>query len=413
MYEFVTAVVRERSIGAQWKETDISNILVFDIYNAYSKVYLELSSIYIEGSIFVDFDTLRAEFSSYQGTLNQLLIALGNRTLEQVEALPSTQIKFARYSDAIQANYKINTCKVGVSIDTPLPEPDKTDLYVQRPKTNTDVSLIHKNCLVSVNGYFHMTDTDETYTYVLDGGKTMRKSRMNHMGILSFLDIGDVKKVPIKEENIFAQEENSNLKTRTYVHIDEDIENKTVLLVLGGYLIFPDRGSFWQSGDRSFAINFSSMPILERFFESKNYLDLDALGLDISQANPDMINVDEFLSDDVLKKYLTLSQSFFVIIDSPNFFTNRIFLKHSAMPGMFTAYQDPSYPLIVGYGKSAEYWKTFEDGYWSVNVQDSFFRNYVFTYKPIEQLKNITPNAVPSQTFFHSRGYLLEIGSFN
>jgi len=110
---------------------------------------------------------------------------------------------------------------------------------------------------------------------------------------------------------------------------------------------------------------------------------------------------------------MTLSQSFLVLVDTPNLVTNKIELRHSQLPGMFTAYQDPVYPLLVNYGKVGEYWKTHEDGYWSVTVQDSFLRNYILSQQPIYHLPNITNNLLPSKPFWHSRGYLLEIAAYD
>ena len=39
MYQFVKAVCLARSIGAQWKEVDLSNIIVHDIYTTYHSVF--------------------------------------------------------------------------------------------------------------------------------------------------------------------------------------------------------------------------------------------------------------------------------------------------------------------------------------------------------------------------------------
>lgn len=202
------------------------------------------------------------------------------------------------------------------------------------------------------------------------------------------------------------------MKDRSYIHVNTSITNKTVLLSLGGYLIFPQAGVFWQSDSQTVALNMSALPMLERLMESAMYLDLSSLGLSINSKNPDIINAAEFFTDAVLKKYFALSQSFLIIVDTPALFTEKFYLNHCNLPGTFTAYQEPKFPLFVNYGKMAEYWKTEEDGFWSVNVQDSFIRNFVFTYRPEGQLRNITPNAVPTRTFKNSNGFLLEIGTY-
>lgn len=60
----------------------------------------------------------------------------------------------------------------------------------------------------------------------------------------------------------------------------------------------------------------------------------------------------------------------------------------------------------------AEYWKTKEDGQWSVTVRDSFLRNFVLSSRPDHSLQVASPAGVPCQTFYHSRGYMMQIGAY-
>ena len=447
MYQFVNAVCLSRSIGSQWHDVNLADILVFDIYTTYSKVFLILTNPDIPDPVYVDFDTLRAEFSSYDGTLSQLLIDLDNRTLATVTQLPSTEVKVAKYSDAFRSHYKIDLTKIGVVTPDNYPQSELNDIVITRPNYSTDLSLLHTHCLISVNGYYHYTDTDGSKGYVYDAAKTLRKSNNNHVGILSFLDIGALTKVKLLRDNIYPQqyllsnqfiqdtitstdrimsedgsgyllaesngyilaEHHSVLRDRIYFDIQEDLTNKSYFLVLGGYLVFPEKDVFWQSGQRTFALNINQIPYPQRIYESSLYLDLTTLGLTSLDIAPDAINTEELYSDEILKNYLTLSQSYLVIVDKPNLITNKIYLRHSHLPGMFTAYQDPVLPLIVNYGKAVEYWKTFEDGFWSVTVEDSFLRNYILSQQPIYQMQTLNGHLLPHMPFWHSQGHLLEI----
>ncbi len=405
MYSFVNAVCLARSIGSQWHEVDLGPILVFDIFTTYAKVYLTLSHPDIHDNVYVDLDTLRVEFSSFNGTLEDLLIHLDNRTLATVPALPSTDVKAAKYSDAIRSQYKIDITKIGVVIPDNYPANELDDLKITRPKYPTDMHLLHSHCLLSVNGFYHMTDSDGSSAFVYNGAKTMRKSRMNHLGILSFLDIGAIEKVRIDPLLIYPQTPTSPLQEKIYFDVEQDLTNKSCILVLGGYLVFPSEGVFWQSGERTFALDIHQIPFPERLQESNLYMDLTSLGL----STLDPIDPLELYSDIVLKKYLTMMESYLVIVDTPNLITNQIFLRHSHLPGMFTSYQDPTLPLIVNYGKVAEYWKTLEDNHWSVTVQDSFLRQYVLSQQPIYQQLTINDHLLPHQPYQHSHGFLLEI----
>jgi hypothetical protein len=135
--------------------------------------------------------------------------------------------------------------------------------------------------------------------------------------------------------------------------------------------------------------------------------------LSVYPNNPENgYNVDELFSDEVIKRYMTLTQSFLVLVDIPYMVSEKIHLRHSSMPGMFTAYQDPTYPLIVGYGKVAEYWKIHESGHWSVTVHDSFMRNFVYSEAPPQQLHQVTDNLLAGQPYHHSRGFLLQLAGY-
>jgi len=409
MYQFVNAITLSRSIGSQWHTVDISDILMFDLFTTYSKVYLILNHPDIIGDVYVDLDTQRAVYSSYSDTLNQWLIDLASQTLPTVDALPSTTVHVARYADAIRSGYHIDLTQIGINPPDNYPVEDLHDLRLTRPTYPTDLTLIHSHCLVSVNGYYHMTDADQSYTYVYRGADTQRRSHLNHVGILSFLDIAAIQKIPILQADIYGQTPTAPLSERIYFDIDVDTTNQSVLLVLGGYLVFPSDNVFWQSGDRTFALDINQLPYPQRIYESGTYIDLSDLGLTELPSSPESIDVAELYSDRILKNYLTLSQSYLVIIDVPNLVTNRIHIRHSNLPGMFTSYQDPTLPLIVNYGKVAEYWKTLEDGHWSVTVADSYMRNYILSEQPIYQQFTISDHLLPNQPYWHSQGYLLEI----
>lgn len=412
MYSYERALGLSRSIGSQWEEVDLEDKIVFDIFQNYTKVYLVLNNDALTQEVFVDFDVLKPLYSSYADTLAQLLIHLGNATLQTVTALPNTQVKFARYSDAVRVGYKVKTCIAGTIVPDNYPPETLVDLKITREPFNTDMQLIQDYCLVSVNGYYHWTDANSDAAYAFDGGKTMRKSKINHLGLLSFLDIGKLTKIKLKAADIKPVTVGTSLRDKINFTVEEDLENKSYILVLGGYMVFPQQDVFWRSGQNGFTLDVNRISYKERVFESTKYIDLKPLGLSTSTSGDNLYDVDELFSDDVIKKYMLLSQSFLVLVDVPNLVTNKVFVRHSSLPGMFTAYQDPTYPLVVNYGKVAEYWKTHEDGHWSLVVQDSYLRNYIASSQNPQEGQVITDNVLGSKPFYHSRGYLLELAGY-
>ena len=409
MYIYVQALVLPRKLPSEWVVVDISTMLVSDIFKKYVKVYVTLSNVSLPSNVYVDLDVLRGMYSTYSDTLNNLLIALGSQSLQTVPNLPSSNVTRSTYSDAIRAGYKINTCVAGSNLPANFPTTNKHDLLLTRPNYNTDMSLIHNYCLVSVNGYYHLTDTDSKVAYVYKGADTMRKSNNNTLGMLSFINVGKLTKIPLTATNIKPQALNAFLKDKIYITTTASLDNMSYMLVLGGYLVFPEEGIFWRNGDNSFALDINKIPYLERLFESNLYIDLSPLGLDKSSINPDLLNIPNAYSDSVLTNYLTLSQSYLVIIDVPYMATDRQYIRNCKMPGMFTSYVDPTQPLIVGHGRVAEYWKVYEDGQWAVNTVDSYLRNYIALSQSSDYEVNITNALRSDKPYNHSEGFLLDI----
>lgn len=411
MYTYVGSAVLPRTIGGQWSNIDISDVLVYQLYQAYSKVYLNLSNPSLTNTIWVDLEFFSNEYASFNGTVNELLVSIGNMSLDYTLQGPSTNVKYVKYSDAFRSFYKIELCNVGYTYPANYPTGSMRDLNLTRAKYLTDMSLIHSHCLTSVNGIIHPTDTDGTKAYVLEGAVTMQRSRDNHLGIISFLDIGKLGKYKIDPTKV-TTDPNQKLYKNLHFEIDGDLAGKQVFLVLGGYMVFLQEPYFKRISDNVFGLNLETMPILERLMESANYIDvLKYLNLPTDTLT-NIANLSQVMSDDIVKAYLTLPFTFLVSVETDFLFTDTIEVKNCNVPGMFTAYnyEQVTYPLIVGYGKIAEYWSTYEDQFYAVNVVDPFYRNYLFSAMNKLALTNVTNQQMPIETPFTTSGYFLRIG---
>lgn len=412
MYTYVSSVALSKSIGAQWETIDLGDIYMFSIFSAYRKVYLTLSNPALPNNVYVDIDVFKPEYTSYTGTLNELLVEIGDTALPTVPSLPTTQIKYAKYSDGFQVGYIADLTIIGQELPPNFPRADMTDLFVVRPKYKTNMALIHSHCLVTVNGYLHQTDANSVKAFIVDGGRTFKHQRDNQFGILSFLDIGAITKIPITEDMILSLDSQNTLYNGAVIDLQgHNLENKTILMSVGGYLTLPEPQVFWQYSNNSVALNLSQTPYVQRYVESSYYLDLSSLGLDQSYMNPSLINVPQLTSDEVIKKYLMLSQSFVIIVDTPNLFFNRKYLGAARLPGEFISYTKPTYPLMVNYGKMVEYFTTEEDGEWLMRVKDSYYRNFIFNYEDENKLNDVSDQKLPMNVFYHSKGFFLEIYS--
>ena len=386
-----------------------------DIFKTFQRVYLVLKTPFSDDEIYVDLYSLKYELSSKTTILGEWLLSVWPQTLPTVESIPSTKIKYVKYSDAYYSGYKAELTKIGYNLN-PLTtnKLELTDIELTRPRYTTDLSLIHTHCIVTVNGIIHLTDTDGKRLFIYDAGKMVRTHSQNHIGIMSFLDIGRVDKIKLTNEMITRVEASIPLKDGITIKLPDDIitKDKVVILVMGGYLVFQQNNEFFEIGDNQYLLKVKALPLVERILESRPYLDLSSLGLTEQENKPGCLSLDEVYSDEVLRKLLTITQSHILVIDTNKLIYNKVFLHNTKLPGEFVSHVDPIYPLVVNYGKIVEYWKTYDEGRWSVKVADSYYRNFIYRNTMKKDIGLTSTQLLPSKTFFESSAYLLEIGGY-
>lgn len=386
----------------------IGDVALSLLFSKYSRIIATLSNPYLTQPVALDLETIRAAVGGSDSSFNNFLVDNGNKTLLTMDHVPTITPRFAKYADAFHAGYKIAPIHPLAAPDAQLPLSEKTWLHLTRP--DTDYELFHRSCLVSVNGYYHLTDASTAGIYVEDGMRSAFISRQNQIGLYSFRELGTITQYPITADMVYKQNTRQAYLNRAYVDLQVDLTDKTVMLVLGGYLHVLDNKTFYRVSATAFAIDFGNLPFLERFYESRDYLDLSSLPLETTTRNPSQISVSNFFSDENILAYLTLSQSFFVVLDAPDIFVNQLPVKTSMLPDMFVSYQKPEYPLIVGYGKTANYWTTYEDGQYALACHDTRRANRLFETVDVKKQHSVSDAKLPLHPYTSSAAYLLEVG---
>ena len=406
MYSLVTAYGLAISKNSQWGTANLSALTMQEIFNLYRKLFLQLSNTMLTEDVVVDFEIFRSEHSASTETLDEMLQNLSNTALQTIPALPNYVAKRATFNDIFRAGYKVHSVKPGYAPDTMTPTHEKTELRINR--NQTDMQRFHDYCLVSVNGFFHRTETDGKYAYVPHGGESAILSKDSHMGFINFENIGKVKTIPITEQMVYKQNSDSFLSKKAFIKLDEDTTDKTVLVVIGGYLYLPDGQTFLKTGDKSYCVNFNHVPLVERYFESCNYLNIGSLNLDKNIKYPTQIKLSDFLSDTKFIKYLTLPQSFFVVIDTPDLTYEQHFVRKNSFVGRYVSTQEPKSALFTSLGKVAEYWKTYGDGQWVMQVANSYDMQYLAHTTPPDAVQYAVDNTVPVNRYYPSQAYTLD-----
>ena len=397
MYTLVTAIAKALGGDERWSTVDISNMPLDTIYDNYSEVIATLTNPFLTGPVALKLASIRSGIAGQTITFNQYLASLGNVSLPTYTPVPTYSPTYAHYADAFAAGYKVQPIAPNTSITADVPIGTKTNLYMTRD--NTDYNSFYESCLVNVNGFYHQTSTDGNAIYVTDGMKSRNISKQNQLGIYSFKGVGNLSFVPITPQMIYKQNNRQSLSQHCFVNIGQDVSQKTIMLVLGGYLHVFDPQVFFRISPTTICINFENMPFLDRYYESKKYIDLSSLPLDKNSQNANQVGIDNFYSDANIIAYLGLSQSFIVIMDNPNIFVGTQGVRVTKNPDMFICYEEP------------RYWSVYEEKQWSLNCHDSFRRNYVYDTVNIWEQNSVDARGNPFKPNSQSQAYFLKVGT--
>lgn len=420
MYTAVSAIGVKKGINKRWEEIPLLDYSVKELFEQFRKVYVTVLVLPDQTPAYLDLEEVASRYSDYTKKLNDMFIDNKNVAFAVSDSKPVVEVKTAKFKDAYAARYSVTP--IHPLHGTNASEQNRTAALLTRDYPAVNYDLFYERCMVSVNGLYHMIDTNgQDGVVVYDAMTSLRKCRQNQMGILSFYDVCEITYVPILPDMIhkrMTQDMIDGLKPQEpysssgYIKINQDLTGKTVFLVLGGYLNASDSDLVTRVSDNEFKIDFENYPLLDRFFESNQYIDLSSLGLSTDIRNKSQISIDELLSDEVLLAYMTLSQSFFVILDAPEVFVNKHYIKKTGMPGMFIAYNRPIYPIVTGMGRHPEYWHTFEDGQWSLTIYDNTAHQRVYntTIDP-KTLMSAARSNTPTDPEILSGAYFMEIGT--
>lgn len=408
MYTLTSALGKSLTGGQEWSAIDLGDMTFTTVIKDYSIVYAILTNPFLPNPVSLNLNNILPNIVNQTLTFNAYLTSIGNLALPTSTTIPTMQTKYARYQDGFRAGYTIQPIGVTQAVDSELTVASKPDLLLTKP--NTSYTSFFQSCLVSVNGFFHMTDTDGVSgLWVNKGMASCVQSKKNKLGIVDFQDLGSITLIPITPSMIYKQNTNQKLCNHTYLNVGQDLTQSTVMLVIGGYLHILDNKTFQLVSNESLMIDFNNYPLFERYFESRDFIDLSSLALTPYPNNPNAVAVEDITSDAAMKALLTLSQSFIVLLNNTDISVNLQKVQEAKIPGLYVSYEKPLWPLLTGYGKLNEYWSIFEDKQWSLRCVDNFKDNYIFNTVTKEELVTITNQRDPMKPKIISPGYFMQI----
>lgn len=413
MYQLVSATLKTREKAAMYESVDISQIQMKNLFATYLDGYITLTNPQLSGNQYVDLNALRASTLPLHPSLtfHAWLGSIGNLIIPAVLTQPIIATQHAVYSDAFRARYDIVRAHPTFALNVDVPLADKTDVVMT--KTGVDPTVLFNNVLVSVNGLFHITDNYlGTHLRVKGGGKSCEIADRNNIALYSFKDVGEIQSVPITDPMITVSDIDVLYKQTVWINTGIDLTNKSVMVVLGGYLHACDNTYSVVNQELGvIQLNMDKIQLPQRYFESKKLIDLSSLEMTVNSSNPELISVAELYSNDVITRYLKLYQSYIVVVDTPTLYKQLHRLTPADLPGLYLNVSEPIYPLILRTGIAPEYWPRKEHDLWVLNVADNLSPNYRFESIPWEGEDFLAPVLEANQPNEYSTADLLEIGS--
>ena len=411
-YVLSSSRVLKKNIDAGWEVVDLSAVTISQIFSTYRKVTLVLTHTSISGTFYLDLysalDTVGLKSTSQ--TISEWLLWLGNRSLPVSTQEPNLQESIVKYADAWIAGYRIKPVSSNASPDAQLPRAEKRDLLLT--KTNVPYVDNWEYLLAVVNGYVHRVGGSSHGFYVIDGGMTGYIANNNLIGLLSFKDVGKIKTHQITHDMLHKVRVDQRYSDYVHVKLPYSTVNKTVLLVVGGYLHVLDN-TYRQLSPTLLRINVNKLNLVERIYESRDKIDLSSLNIDFAPHKPDQYAVEEILSDETVVGYLTLPQSFLIIVDKQNFFVRKHALETARLPGRFIG-PAPIRPLpIMSYlGGLVNYHPINDDGRVVYAGYSNQKPNYLYQTQQWLDQHSVDDQRYGAEPWRFSDGVQLEIGVF-
>lgn len=376
MYKYVRAVGRRYGQSERWKPVNLAKVTLSEAFAEYANIWVWVTHELIDHEQVLDLNELKSELFFENVLLPTWLTTIGNRSLPIDDTPPTFETVKVRCMDLWLAGYKVTTTNPLGHPEMEYPRNDEVDLLITRP--DTDYELFARHCLVSINGLIHRVDYSTSGVHVAGGGKSNLIANRNEVCGISFLDIGELTTLTIDPAKVTRSHPDQPLCEVITYDTGVDLTNKVVGVVLGGYFHLLDKVCNVVS-DTGVSIQIGNTPLLERWYESKGLIDMESITLEQNPNNVEHIDRSEFFSDEVMLKYLTLPQTFIVLIDTPNLYVDRHALRSTGLPGKFVDHTGELFPLIGPLGKLMSYHREANDGQYSIAVHEAFDVNYQFT----------------------------------
>jgi len=411
MYQYVKAVLKERGKNKTWVETDISLLTLSQVFSRFVCGHIEFTNPDIgPGSFYVDLNELRSDSVRFINmSFQDYITAISPHVFPHLSTEPVYETKSILFADARQASFRLQRVDPNDPLGSPSPEL-LTDILVGKDFVNVD--HLRNRALFTVNGFLHRTVSwDEENVLIKAGGQAVFNSKKQTVGAISFAAIGDIQQIEFTDEMITSVGSRQPLKKAAYINLGVDITDKSVMVSLGGYLHLEDAVIDVVSLNPGvIRVSLDGIDWVKRVFEMRRHIGIHHLQLSESHTFSKGIVVDELETDVFARRLLTMPQSFAIVVDTPNLWTEKLLISRSTFGCFHESPVEPLFPLITPSGRFLDYWYRNENGNWVLDIEPTMARDYLYRTSSWKE------NGVASEVLDHITtqrpfGHLLAIRS--
>lgn len=359
MYTLISALLREKGGNKQHNTVDISAMNMFDLLSRYVDGYISLSHPSLKVTTYLSLTTLRSNALPIKNvTFSQWLAYIGNVTIPSDGNTLKVTKNSVVYADAFQYGYSIRRVyPTDISPNSVYPTADKTDAFIFKTISSQDV--LANQCLTTVNGLLHLNIPISSGLQIKNAGSTLDISQKNHIGILSFENIGDVEQVKITQDMIMPADSVYGYSSAVYLKLNSELTNKSILFSFCGRLYGQQDGIVTRCNDQGLIrIDLCRLDLIQLVQDLKTKINMSSLKLDerIYQMGGTKIS-DVMANNDVIVAMLLLMQTFIVLVDTPTLIWDTITMTPSKLEGIAETMYSTNLPMVNSKKEIVPYWK--------------------------------------------------------
>jgi hypothetical protein len=378
MFSYVRAMASLRGPNQRLTELDIRSTKLRDLMTTYSQCILILSHPALDNDVSLDVSKVADSFYQLDPnlTVTTWLTANGDADLPFEMTVPTVVKSSALASEAFAAGYKMERVHPLAGEGNEYPDSELTHLRLTRP--DTDYLDMFDHCLVSVNGLLHLTDAGDDGFRVIDGGRSVRHSGRNEVGLISFKKVGKIECFPITADMITGRKGLPLVEGAVITAEGADFTGKYVMVVVGGFL-HTENHQYKVLGDNSVMVEWWKLPIWRRYNDTRKLIDWSPVTtlMDRNTEHTGALDIAEMNTDACIKAYLSMSNTFIITVETDNLFFENVPVERTGLAGRYYSYVPPTKPLILGNGMLPPYTIHGQGGVYCLAVDSNNHPKYL------------------------------------